>query len=73
MGGIDRRSLLGVLAGSIAGSAFAQDPPKPTTPPRPIDAPVDVAVPVPPTAFRGDAAERRSQEMPLQNTVLRFL
>ncbi len=54
MRGIDRRSLLSVLAGSIAGSAFAQDPPKPTTPPRPIDAPIDVAVPVPPTAFRAD-------------------
>jgi murein DD-endopeptidase len=67
MGGIDRRAWLSVLAGSIAGSAFAQDPAKPTTPPRPIDAPIDVAVPVPPTAFRGDGKMHLVYEVHLTN------
>ena len=67
MGGIDRRAWLSVLAGSIAGSALAQDPPKPTTPPRPIDAPIDVAVPVPPTAFRGDGKMHLVYEVHLTN------
>ena len=67
MRGIDRRSLLSVLAGSIAGSAFAQDPPKPTTPPRPIDAPIEVAVPVPPTAFLADGKVHLVYEVHLTN------
>lgn len=64
---IDRRSLLNLLAGSIAGSAFAQDPPKPTAPPRPIDAPIDTAVPVPPTAFCGDGKMHLVYELHLTN------
>jgi len=55
---VNRRSLLAILAGSIARSAFAQDaakpPEAPKAPPRPIDSPIDVAVPIPPTAFRAD-------------------
>jgi murein DD-endopeptidase len=67
MGGIDRRSLLGVLAGSIVSPAFAQDPPKPTTPPRPIDAPIEVAVPVPPTAFHADGKMHLVYEVHVTN------
>jgi Peptidase family M23 len=64
---LERRSLLSILAGSIAGAALAQDPPKPTTPPRPIDAPIDVAVPVPPTAFRGDGKMHLVYEIHITN------
>ncbi len=67
MRGIDRRSLLGVLGGSIAGSAFAQDPARPTAPPRPIDAPIDVVVPVPPTAFRADGKTHLVYEVHVTN------
>lgn len=66
-GGIDRRSLLTVLAGSIASSALAQDPAKPTTPPRPIDAPIDTTVPVPPTAFRADGKVHLVYELHVTN------
>ena len=57
MATLDRRSLLSLLAASIAAPAPAQEPPKPAaapSPPRPIDAPIDVFVPAPPTAFRAD-------------------
>src|SRR5258708_38170748 len=51
---IDRRSLLGWFSTCLASSlAIAQEPAKPGPPrPRPIDAPFDVVVPVPPTAFQ---------------------
>jgi len=64
---LDRRSLLSLLAGSIAGPAFAQDPPKPTTPPRALDAPLDVFVPAPPTAFKGDAKWHLVYEVHITN------
>ena len=48
---VDRRTLLTVLAGSVGRSAPAQDPPKPTTPPRPMDAPIDVSIPAPLVRF----------------------
>src|SRR5260370_36809802 len=71
---IDRRSLLGWFSTCLAASlAMAQEPAKPapqTTPPprpRPIDAPFDVVVPVPPTAFQADGKTHLVYEVHLTN------
>lgn len=67
---IHRRSLLTLLAGSIAGSAFSQEPPKAAAAtPRPhnIDAPIDVTVPVPPTAFRANGKMHLVYEIHVTN------
>src|SRR5260370_31608378 len=51
---IYRRAILRWFSMSVAGIAVGQENTKPasTPPPRPIDTPLDVAVPVPPIAFR---------------------
>ena len=66
---IDRRSLLGWFSTCLASSlAIAQDPAKPGPPrPRPIDAPFDVVVPVPPTAFQADGKTHLVYEVHLTN------
>ena len=66
---IDRRSLLGWLSTCLASSlAIAQEPAKPGPPrPRPIDAPFDVDVPVPPTAFQADGKTHLVYEVHLTN------
>ncbi len=59
--------MLAILASSVARSAFAQDPAKPTAPPRAIDAPIDVFVPVPPTVFRADGKSHLVYEVHVTN------
>src|SRR5947207_8623428 len=60
MSDMNRRIALGWLSTSLAGIAVAQETGKPDTaktpapPSRPIDTPLDVVAPVPPTAFRAD-------------------
>src|SRR5258708_30981272 len=62
---ISRRLLLNL----VAGSAIAQDAVKPAAsrPPRPIDAPVDVSVPVPPTPCRADGKTHLVYELHVTN------
>ena len=66
----DRRSLLGMFAGAITGRAFGQEAAKsaPTpAPPKPIDAPLDVIVSLPPTAFRADGKMHLVYEVHVTN------
>jgi hypothetical protein len=77
MSDMNRRIALGWLSASLAGIAIAQENVKPATPadstkapappPRPIDTPLDVAVPVPPTAFRADGKTHLVYELHATN------
>ncbi|HLJ13478.1 MAG TPA: M23 family metallopeptidase [Bryobacteraceae bacterium] len=62
---VTRRLLLNLMA----GAAVAQDTVKPVTPrpPRPIDAPIDVMVPVPPTPFRANGKSHLVYELHVTN------
>jgi len=62
---ITRRSAVGWVLTSLAGTAIAQEAGKPR--PRPIDAPLDVVVPVPPTAFRADGKSHLVYEVHVTN------
>src|SRR5712671_6147642 len=65
---VDRRTLLGSALASLAASAFlpAQEAAKPA-PPRPLDAPIDVTVPVSPTAFTATGQKHLVYELHLTN------
>src|SRR6266404_1485773 len=67
MNQINRRSMLRWTLASVAGTAFAQDAGKQSPRPRPIDAPVEVFVPVPPTPFQADGKTHLVYEVHLTN------
>ena len=71
---LNRRTALRWLSASLAGTALAQQTVKPlesakppAAPPRPIDTPLDIAVPVPPTAFRADGKTHLVYEVHVTN------
>jgi murein DD-endopeptidase len=67
---IDRRRVLAGMLASLAGPAFAQDKAAtsaPARPPRPIDAPIDVAVPAPPTTFTANGKKHLVYELHMTN------
>jgi murein DD-endopeptidase len=66
---MNRRSALGWMLNSVAGAAIAQDTGKQVAAsrPRPIDAPIDVLVPVPPSAFRADGKTHLVYEVHVTN------
>src|SRR5258706_12641107 len=67
MNQINRRSMLRWTLTSIAGTAFAQDAGKQSPRPRPIDAPVEIFVPVPPTPFQAYGKTHLVYEVHLTN------
>src|SRR6266404_7207503 len=62
---MNRRSMLGWMLTSAATRLVAQTAPTPR--PRPIDAPIDVVVPVPPTPFQADGKTHLVYEIHLTN------
>lgn len=66
---LTRRWIARCFLASLAMRATAQEPAKQAAPsrPRPIDAPVDVIVPVPPTAFRADGKTHLVYELHVTN------
>ncbi len=66
---LSRRSVAGWMLTSLAAAATAQEAAKQAAPPRPrpLDAPVDVVVPVPPTAFQADGKTHLVYELHLTN------
>lgn len=65
---MNRRMALRWLSASLTGTAFAQETAKPPAPtPRPIDTPLDIAAPAPPTAFRADGKTHLVYEVHVTN------
>jgi hypothetical protein len=66
---MNRRSAVGWMLASLADAAIAEEPAKqaPAPRPRPIDAPLDVVAPVPPTAFRADGKNHLVYEIHVTN------
>jgi murein DD-endopeptidase len=67
----NRRTILSGMLASLAAPAslpvLGQEPAKPTAPPRPLDAPFDVAVPVHPTTFTAEGKKHFVYEVHMTN------